>query len=268
MLDDELRQAIQTTLPDDLPHVFISAVTGQGIDTLKDLLWASITDERNQIATNQPSPTDHSTHTTASPTKTSSSYSPTHRPPTPTTTPKNTSTKTTATKANGTPTGTTTTQPPDSTTTDTHHTTTMDTTTPHHTQRRTKRHRTLHTPRSHPSNRPLRRNQLLPLHRRHTPSHPNITHPPRPTPPHTPPKTHHTPADPLRQRRHNHPPPPHPTLTDTDALVTNLPRTPLLIHTADCVPIILHDPHTHTIAAIHAGWREPSPTSPPTPSTP
>lgn len=51
MLDDELRQAIQTTLPDDLPHVFISAVTGQGIDTLKDLLWASITDERNQIAT-------------------------------------------------------------------------------------------------------------------------------------------------------------------------------------------------------------------------
>lgn len=51
MLDDELRQAIQTTLPDDLPHVFISAVTGQGIDTLKDLLWASITDKRNQIAT-------------------------------------------------------------------------------------------------------------------------------------------------------------------------------------------------------------------------
>ena len=51
MLDDELRQAIQTTLPDDLPHVFISAVTGQGIDTLKDLLRASITDERNQIAT-------------------------------------------------------------------------------------------------------------------------------------------------------------------------------------------------------------------------
>lgn len=51
MLDDELRQAIQTTLPDDLPHVFISAVTRQGIDTLKDLLWASITDERNQIAT-------------------------------------------------------------------------------------------------------------------------------------------------------------------------------------------------------------------------
>lgn len=51
MLDDDLRQAIQTTLPDDLPHVFISAVTGQGIDTLKDLLWASITDERNQIAT-------------------------------------------------------------------------------------------------------------------------------------------------------------------------------------------------------------------------
>lgn len=51
MLDDELRQAIQATLPDDIPHVFISAVTGQGIDTLKDMLWAAVTDQRNQIAT-------------------------------------------------------------------------------------------------------------------------------------------------------------------------------------------------------------------------
>lgn len=46
-----------------------------------------------------------------------------------------------------------------------------------------------------------------------------------------------------------------PPLTDTDALVTTLPRIALLIHTADCVPILLNDPHAHIIAAIHAGWR-------------
>ncbi|MDE6453212.1 MAG: GTPase ObgE, partial [Muribaculaceae bacterium] len=39
MLDDELREEMEKTLPDDVPHVFISAVTGQGITELKDLLW-------------------------------------------------------------------------------------------------------------------------------------------------------------------------------------------------------------------------------------
>ena len=47
MLDEELRDEIQATLPDDVPHVFISAVTGLGISTLKDLLWREINDERN-----------------------------------------------------------------------------------------------------------------------------------------------------------------------------------------------------------------------------
>ena len=51
MLDDELREAIEATLPTDIPHVFISAVTGQGIDELKDVLWAAVTDVDNQIAT-------------------------------------------------------------------------------------------------------------------------------------------------------------------------------------------------------------------------
>lgn len=46
-----------------------------------------------------------------------------------------------------------------------------------------------------------------------------------------------------------------PSLEDVDALVTTLPRIALLIHTADCVPILLNDPHAHIIAAIHAGWR-------------
>lgn len=51
MLDEELMGEIECTLPTDLPHVFISAVTGQGLTELKDVLWGAITDDRNQIAT-------------------------------------------------------------------------------------------------------------------------------------------------------------------------------------------------------------------------
>lgn len=51
MLDDELREAIAATLPADVPHVFISSVTGQGITELKDMLWRAITDESNRLAT-------------------------------------------------------------------------------------------------------------------------------------------------------------------------------------------------------------------------
>ncbi len=49
MLDDELRDEIAQTLPEGIKTVFISAVTGQGITELKDLLWSEITDERNRI---------------------------------------------------------------------------------------------------------------------------------------------------------------------------------------------------------------------------
>ena len=48
MLDDELRQEIARTLPDDIPTVFISAVTGLGIPELKDLLWREINSEENK----------------------------------------------------------------------------------------------------------------------------------------------------------------------------------------------------------------------------
>ncbi len=51
MLDDELKEEIATMLPDDVPHVFISAVAQQGLTELKDMLWSAINDERNQIAT-------------------------------------------------------------------------------------------------------------------------------------------------------------------------------------------------------------------------
>lgn len=48
MLDDELRDEIAATLPTDIPTVFISAVTGQGIPELKDILWREINSDENK----------------------------------------------------------------------------------------------------------------------------------------------------------------------------------------------------------------------------
>lgn len=42
---------------------------------------------------------------------------------------------------------------------------------------------------------------------------------------------------------------------ETDAIITNLKNIPLVVQTADCVPIILYCSKTHSIAAIHSGWR-------------
>ncbi len=39
MLDDELKQAIVKELPSNIPHVFISSITNQGLVELKDKLW-------------------------------------------------------------------------------------------------------------------------------------------------------------------------------------------------------------------------------------
>ena len=51
MLDDELIAEIEETLPEDLPHVFISAVTDMGLMPLKDMLWREITSDANRLAT-------------------------------------------------------------------------------------------------------------------------------------------------------------------------------------------------------------------------
>lgn len=56
MLDDELIEEITKTLPDELPTVFISSVTGQGLVELKDVLWSAIIDDRNRI---EPMPITH-----------------------------------------------------------------------------------------------------------------------------------------------------------------------------------------------------------------
>ena len=49
LLDEELIDMLRDTLPDDLPTVFISAVTGQGLNTLKDILWAELNSESNKL---------------------------------------------------------------------------------------------------------------------------------------------------------------------------------------------------------------------------
>ncbi|HEU5389926.1 MAG TPA: peptidoglycan editing factor PgeF [Streptosporangiaceae bacterium] len=42
---------------------------------------------------------------------------------------------------------------------------------------------------------------------------------------------------------------------DVDALVTAIPGVTLAILTADCLPVILHDPVAGVLACVHAGWR-------------
>lgn len=40
-----------------------------------------------------------------------------------------------------------------------------------------------------------------------------------------------------------------------DALVTDQPGVLLTVRTADCVPVLIHDPVRGIVAAVHAGWR-------------
>jgi len=45
MLDEELIEALTAELPEGIPYVFISSITGQGIVTLKDILWKELNKE-------------------------------------------------------------------------------------------------------------------------------------------------------------------------------------------------------------------------------
>ena len=40
-----------------------------------------------------------------------------------------------------------------------------------------------------------------------------------------------------------------------DGLVTNVPGTVLTVFSADCTPVLLYDPVTGAVGAVHAGWR-------------
>ena len=42
---------------------------------------------------------------------------------------------------------------------------------------------------------------------------------------------------------------------DVDGLITNERGLPLVIHSADCIPVLLYDPVKQVIGACHAGWR-------------
>ena len=50
LLDEELIAMLKEELPDDLPVVFISAVTGYGLDELKDVLWRELNSESNKLS--------------------------------------------------------------------------------------------------------------------------------------------------------------------------------------------------------------------------
>ena len=42
MLDEELIEALSEDLPEGIPHIFISSITGMGITELKDILWKEL----------------------------------------------------------------------------------------------------------------------------------------------------------------------------------------------------------------------------------
>lgn len=42
---------------------------------------------------------------------------------------------------------------------------------------------------------------------------------------------------------------------DCDAMITRMSDVLLAVQTADCLPVLIGDPNTGTMAAIHAGWR-------------
>jgi len=46
-----------------------------------------------------------------------------------------------------------------------------------------------------------------------------------------------------------------PPKCEADGQITRSPGVALTVFTGDCVPILLHDPVTSAIGAVHAGWR-------------
>lgn len=49
MADQEMLKQAEKTMPTDISHVFISSVSGQGIEQLKDMLWQELEKEENQV---------------------------------------------------------------------------------------------------------------------------------------------------------------------------------------------------------------------------
>ena len=55
--------------------------------------------------------------------------------------------------------------------------------------------------------------------------------------------------------RADHRGPFHRDYPECDAIITGDPGVALLIYTADCTPMLFHDPVTGVVGAAHAGWR-------------
>lgn len=49
LVDQDLIELLEPTLPEGIPHVFISAISGLGIAQLKDILWTELNRESNQL---------------------------------------------------------------------------------------------------------------------------------------------------------------------------------------------------------------------------
>lgn len=58
MLDEELMEDIEKSLPTDVPHVFISSVSNVGISELKDMLWQELVKDENRHVTISHKPMD------------------------------------------------------------------------------------------------------------------------------------------------------------------------------------------------------------------
>ena len=49
LIDDELEEMLKPEIPQGIPYLFVSAVTGHGLTELKDLLWQTINEHRVDI---------------------------------------------------------------------------------------------------------------------------------------------------------------------------------------------------------------------------
>ena len=46
-----------------------------------------------------------------------------------------------------------------------------------------------------------------------------------------------------------------PSVLEADGYVTDIPGLPLAVFTADCAPVLMHDPVHGVVAAVHCGWK-------------